>query len=181
MNASHQLEPMSPEEHLRRALELLGLAGDPETACTAEHFVGFLRGLSHGPSPELTPLYTDCTDPVVIRGVPFQSLCAHHLLPFFGHADIAYRPKGRITGLGSVVRRLQHHASGLQIQERLGALVAAALVQELGASTVMVRLSARHMCMEMRGARSPGQVLTLCRKGELDQELAELLGAPGAE
>jgi GTP cyclohydrolase IA len=170
---------MDPDAVLAMAqvLQRTGFGSDPETERTPERFVEFLESLQHrGPPPELVPLATVSTDPVALLEIPFHSLCAHHLLPFFGHADIAYRPEGRLVGLGNLVRRLQHHAMGPQLQERLGSLLADAMFTELGARSVTVRLTARHLCMEMRGAHSEGRVVTLTSRGTPDPAIDALIG-----
>jgi GTP cyclohydrolase IA len=166
---------------MRRVLQATGLSSDPETALTPDRFVAFLEELKHHePLPDLVPLGTSSSDPVALLAIPFYSLCAHHLLPFFGHADIVYRPDGRLVGLGNLVRRLQHHAMRPQIQERLGNLLADAIFAELGAKSVAVRLRARHLCMEMRGARSEGRIVTLTWRGPEDRVLERLLEMGGS-
>ena len=97
-------------------------------------------------------------DPVILRELPFHSLCAHHLLPFFGHALVGYVPGDQLAGLGGVARLLQHHARRPQLQERLARQLAEDLFSALRPRALCVHLVARQMCMEMRGARSAGQV-----------------------
>jgi GTP cyclohydrolase I len=161
---------------MEEALGALGLTEDPETRSSAACFVDFLdEFIASGAPPSLSALASSSTDPVLLRSIPFYSLCAHHLLPFFGTADIAYRPSGRIAGLGTLVRLLQFHARRPQVQERLGALVADAILSELGAEAVLVRLRARHMCVEMRGARSACEVVTFCARGASDPTLVQAI------
>jgi GTP cyclohydrolase I len=97
---------------------------------------------------------------VVLRAVPFYSLCEHHLLPFFGTATVGYVPDGRIIGLSKVPRVVQHFARGLQNQERLANQIAACLVDTLKPKGVGVVLHGRHLCMEMRGVAVAGAVTT---------------------
>ena len=168
--------PMSAEDHLRALLAQLGFDADPECQATPAAFVAFLRGMDPGrPGPELTLLDSSSTDPVVLRDMGFYSLCAHHLVPFLGQACVAIRPAGRLVGLGSIARLLHHHAHRPQIQERLGATLADELMERLGARTVCVHLRARHLCMEMRGSRTPAWVETLAWRGEDDPQLRALL------
>ena len=171
--------PMSPEDHLRAVLAAVGFDTDPETAATPGAFLELLRSLDpRRPAPEITLIRARSTDPVLLRQVPFHSLCAHHLLPFSGTACIGIRPGGQLAGLGSIARLLHHHALRPQVQERLGAQLAEDLLQRLGASTVFVQLQARHMCMQLRGARTPSLVQTLAWRGADDAELRLLLGEP---
>ncbi|MBN1336877.1 MAG: GTP cyclohydrolase I [Deltaproteobacteria bacterium] len=166
----------TPEAHMAEVLVALGFDTDPEAARSAAGFVDFLSGLAPGrAAPELEILTTQSTDPVVLREIPFQSLCAHHLVPFHGTATIAVRPAGRIAGLGGMVRLLHHHALRTQIQERLGATLASDLRLRLGAACVGVRLVARHLCLEMRGARTRAEVETVAWAGEADELLQRLL------
>jgi GTP cyclohydrolase IA len=168
--------PATPEAHMGEVLRLLGFDADPEATQAPVRFVEFLEGLAPGrPSPELDLLDTPSTDPIVLRAVPFHSLCAHHLVPFYGTATLVVRPEGRIAGLGGLVRLLHHHALRTQLQERLGAQLAADLRARLGAACVGVRLTAHHLCLEMRGARSQAEVETVAWSGEPDEALHRLL------
>lgn len=167
---------MSPEDALAVALDALGYRSDPECAQTPARLLEVLRAFAPGqPAPALETFAVAGGDPVVLRGLPFHSLCAHHLLPFFGEAEIAYRPGTRVAGLGALARQLRHVARQPQLQERLGASLAERLHAELG-GPVAVRLRARQMCMEMRGIESPGTVETLAWRGPEDAELRRLLG-----
>jgi len=175
---------LSAEAHFAAVLAAVGFDQDPECDATPAAFIELLRGLDpRRPVPEITLIAATSTDPVILRAVPFHSLCAHHLVPFMGQACIGLRPGGTLAGLGSIVRLLHHHALRPQVQERLGATLAEDLMQRLGARSVFVHLQARHMCMEMRGARTPAQVETLAWRGQPDEDLRLLLGelGPSAE
>jgi GTP cyclohydrolase I len=102
---------------------------------------------------------------IVVTGLPFYSVCAHHLLPFFGEAHIGYVPERALVGLGSIGRLLDHCARRPQLQERLAEQVAEALVRAIHPRGVIVVLRARQLCMEMRGARKPGWVETSATRG----------------
>jgi GTP cyclohydrolase I len=105
----------------------------------------------------LTAFDAEGADEMVTQvGIPFYSVCEHHLLPFFGEACVAYVPNGKIVGLSKLARLVQWHARRPQNQERITTLVADALVEGLGAQGVGVQLRARHLCMEMRGVRAAG-------------------------
>jgi GTP cyclohydrolase IA len=169
-------EQNKAEQHLRAVLEHLGFDNDPECQATPAAFLEFLGELDpRRPPPSITLLDTESTDPVVLRDMGFYSLCAHHLVPFLGQACVAIRPAGRLVGLGSIARLMHHHAARPQIQERMGAQLAEDLMERLGARTVFVHLRARHLCMEMRGARTPAWIETLAWRGEDDPQLRALL------
>ncbi len=93
---------------------------------------------------------------VVARGIPFSSLCEHHLLPFVGVAHVAYLPDDRILGLSKLARVVELFARRLQVQERLTKQVAAWLQQHVEPKGVGVVLEAEHTCMSIRGVRAPG-------------------------
>ncbi|MCU1601108.1 MAG: folE [Frankiales bacterium] len=93
---------------------------------------------------------------VLVRDIPFHSLCEHHLLPFVGTAHVAYLPKDRIVGLSKLARVVDHYSRALQVQERMTQQVADWLQRELDPRGVGVVLEAEHMCMRLRGARVTG-------------------------
>ncbi|GAA3829367.1 GTP cyclohydrolase I FolE [Sphaerisporangium flaviroseum] len=93
---------------------------------------------------------------VLVREIPFRSLCEHHLLPFHGVAHIGYLPDERIVGLSKLARVAEHFARGLQVQERLTQQIANCLQENLRAKGVAVVLEAEHLCMSLRGVRAHG-------------------------
>ena len=93
---------------------------------------------------------------VVVRAIPFHSLCMHHLLPFQGVAHIGYLPGERIIGLSKLGRVVEHFARGLQVQERLNTQIAGWLEHELEPRGVGVVLEAEHLCMSLRGVQKAG-------------------------
>jgi GTP cyclohydrolase IA len=93
---------------------------------------------------------------VVVRDIPFQSLCMHHLLPFHGVAHVAYLPAERIIGLSKLARVVEHYARDLQVQERLTKQVASCIQEELAPKGVGVVLEAEHLCMSLRGVQKAG-------------------------
>ena len=97
---------------------------------------------------------------VVVKEIPFYSLCEHHLLPFFGTASVAYIPRGRVIGLSKIPRIVEMYARRLQVQERLTQQVADFLQKRLGPSGTGVVVEATHLCAVMRGVRKPGTVMT---------------------
>jgi GTP cyclohydrolase IA len=93
---------------------------------------------------------------VVVRDIPFYSLCEHHMLPFFGVAHVGYVPSDKVIGLSKIVRLVRAKAAGLQIQERVTVEIAEEMDRLLSPIGVGVVVEARHLCMEMRGVRAPG-------------------------
>ncbi|MDR2108349.1 MAG: GTP cyclohydrolase I FolE [Coriobacteriales bacterium] len=95
---------------------------------------------------------------VLVKDIPFYSLCEHHLVPFFGMAHVAYLPgpDGRICGLSKLARLVDIYSKRLQVQERLTTQVAETLVEQLAPRGVIVVIEAEHLCMAMRGVKKPG-------------------------
>ena len=130
----------TPERVARAAAEILsGQWADPAEP--------LLRQFHEGHNQEM----------VIVRDIPFSSLCEHHLLPFVGKAHVAYIPRdGRITGLSKIARCVSGFGHRLQVQERLTAQVADAMVRQLDPLGVLVVMEAEHTCMTMRGIRAAG-------------------------
>lgn len=93
---------------------------------------------------------------VMVREIPFYSMCEHHLVPFHGQAHVAYMPKGRVTGLSKLARLVEGFARRPQMQERLTAQVADCLQERLDPLGVLVVIEAEHLCMSMRGVKKAG-------------------------
>jgi GTP cyclohydrolase IA len=102
----------------------------------------------------------DYSEMVVVKDIPFHSLCEHHLLPFAGSAAVAYIPAGRVIGLSKIPRVVDMYARRLQVQERLTQQVADFLMERLAPKGVGVVIEATHLCASMRGIRKPGMVMT---------------------
>jgi GTP cyclohydrolase I len=100
---------------------------------------------------------------VLLKGIPFQSHCEHHMAPIIGHASIAYLPNDRVVGISKLARVLQGYARRLQVQERLTAQVADAIWEHLRPQGVAVVIEASHGCMTARGVRTPGVGMTTSR------------------
>jgi GTP cyclohydrolase I len=150
-------------EHVGAILDLLhldrsdpNLVGSPERV--AKMYLEMFHGLTEGAEPTITtfPNEEGYSAMVMERDIPFYSMCAHHLVPFYGHAHIAYIPHKRIVGLSKIPRILEFYAKRPQIQERLTEQVADYLWGGLEPLGAMVVIEARHLCVEMRGVKKPG-------------------------
>ena len=101
--------------------------------------------------------YEDTNELILVRDIPFSSLCEHHLVPFIGVAHVGYIPKnGRITGLSKLARVVELTARRLQVQERMTTQIANALMDQLEPFGAVVVIEAEHLCMSIRGIRKPG-------------------------
>ena len=164
----------------------LGLdpARDGELADTPERVADFYRealaGLDPAAEPELAVMpHAGGGDLVVVRDLPFHSLCIHHLAPFFGHVTVAYLPAERLIGISGPARLVGLYSRRLQLQERMTAQIADHLERLIAPHGVMVRVTARHLCMEMRGVRTHGAVETRTVRGALaEPRWAEALRPP---
>jgi GTP cyclohydrolase I len=108
----------------------------------------------------------DYDEMVLVKSIPFYSLCEHHMLPFFGSCHVGYLPKGKVIGLSKIPRLVSMFAHRLQLQERMTKEIAEALNDELVPRGVGVVVEARHLCMEMRGVqKTGGELITSCMLG----------------
>ncbi len=173
-----RLDRTAVEQALAGLIRSLGLdpATEPELAQTparvAALYAEIFSGLEPGNEPELATFPrpgSDGTavDLVVVRDLPFYSLCVHHFVPFFGRGHVAYLPGASLLGISGLPRVLEHYARRPQLQERITSQVADHLERALAPRGVAVMLEARHLCMEMRGIRRRGLVETRVLRGEL--------------
>ena len=136
-----------------------GLLGTPDRVARAcEEIFG---GMQEDPSAHLLRQFNEPGNEnmVIVKDIPFSSMCEHHLLPFTGRAHICYLPRdGRITGLSKLARCVVGYAHRPQVQERLTQQVADAIVDRLDPLGVLVVLEATHTCMTMRGIKSAGSL-----------------------
>jgi len=110
---------------------------------------------------------------VILRDIPFYSVCEHHLLPFIGRAHVAYLPDGKVVGISKLARVVDTFAHRPQVQERLTCQIADALMDQLGARGVGVIIEATHTCMTIRGVRKPGaEMVTSVMRGLFKSNLA---------
>lgn len=150
------------EEGVRLILEGIGedpnRAGIKETPLRiARMYEEIFRGLFPPDEDLLKCIEGEKHDEMVlIKNIPFYSVCEHHLLPFFGDAHIAYIPNGKIVGLSELPKALDYLAKKPQVQERLTSQLANLLVEKLKPKGCMVVIEAEHLCMSMRGIKKPG-------------------------
>ena len=150
-----------------------GLWNTPDRV--AEMYGELFAGVGRDPADEIDAIFSaDVTpDPVIVRDIPFYSMCEHHLLPFFGHARLVYVPNRHIAGISKIARALDVAARRLQVQERLTAQLADAVLARVQPLAVACRLEAEHLCMSMRGVRKPGhRVITTAARMNTTVETA---------
>ena len=152
------------EQAVRMLLEAIGedpdRPGIAETpARVARAYDEMFAGLLIDPADVISVTFDEAHDEIVMmRDIPFHSMCEHHLVPFMGEAHVAYLPgkDGRITGLSKLARLVDVCAKRPGLQERMTTMIADALERALEPRGVLVVIEARHLCMEMRGIRKPG-------------------------
>jgi GTP cyclohydrolase I len=125
----------------------------------AQMYEEILSGQFKDPEKELEVILEQKHDEIILlKDIPIQSLCEHHMLPFIGEAHVAYIPDKRITGLSKIARVVEVLAKRLQVQERLTTEAADVIMKKLKPKGVMVVVEAEHYCMTMRGVKKPGTV-----------------------
>ena len=137
-----------------------GLAGTP--ARVAEMYAELFMGLGKDPKEELTVSFEEGhREMIVLKDIPFYSMCEHHLLPFYGVAHIGYIPnvEGRVVGASKLARVVEIVAKRPQIQERMTTQIADAIAQGIKPDGVAVVIQAEHLCMIMRGIKKPGSAI----------------------
>lgn len=152
-------------EHFSEIIRLLGLdTRDPNLNGTpgrvARMYAEMFHGAREGDEPSITTFPNDehYDEMVTVKEIPFYSLCAHHFVPFYGHAHMAYIPSHEIIGLSKLPRVLEFYAKRPQLQERLTEQVIGYIDRKLAPQGAMVVIEARHLCLEMRGVKKPGAV-----------------------
>lgn len=164
----------------RAFMEALGLdMTDPNLSGTewrvARTFREMFAGLYAGAEPILRtfPNTEGYSEMIVVGGIPFHSLCAHHFLPFSGTAHVAYVPDERLLGLSKLARAVDFYARRPQLQERMTEQIAGLVESRLHPAGVMVVIQARHLCMEMRGVERAGLTTTTsATRGVFEDEQA---------
>lgn len=129
-----------------------GLKETPKRVTKA--YQEFFKGYNQNPADILATTFEEVegyNDMVVVKDIPFESHCEHHMVPIIGKAHVAYMPEGRVVGLSKLARIVDLYAKRLQVQEKMTAQIADAIETELKASGVAVVIDAAHHCMTMRG------------------------------
>jgi GTP cyclohydrolase I len=141
-----------------------GLVDTPRRVVDA--FLEYFRGYAENPEEYLTRTFEQVggyDEIVILRDIPFQSHCEHHMAPIIGKAHVAYLPRNRVVGISKLARVVQAFARRLQVQERLTAEVADCIHKVLDPHGVAVVIEATHACMTCRGVETPGVVMTTSR------------------
>lgn len=126
----------------------------------AKMYGEIFSGLQKDPKKELTVFHDEeHEEMVMVKNIPFYSMCEHHFVPFIGKAHVVYIPtKGNVTGLSKLVRVIENFAKRPQVQERLTTQIADTLMKGLKPQGVLVVIEAEHLCMSMRGVKKPGSI-----------------------
>jgi GTP cyclohydrolase IA len=163
---------MRIERAVREILFAVGEDPDREglketPARVARMYAEMFSGLRIDPREHTRKFFTEEYDEVVlVRDISFCSMCEHHLLPFIGHAHVAYIPNGKVIGLSKIARVVEVISRRPQVQERMTEDIANLLVSELDAKGVAVVIEASHSCMTIRGIKKPGSsMVTSAMKG----------------
>ena len=140
----------------------------------ARMYAELFQGLFDDPARHLEVHFTEQYDEmVVLRDIPFCSMCEHHLLPFMGRAHVAYLPRGKVVGVSKLARVVEIFARRPQVQERLTSQIADLLMEKLDARGAAVIIEANHTCMTIRGVQKPGAVMvTSAMRGLFKSNLA---------
>jgi len=146
-----------------------GLVDTPKRVTKMMHEL--LAGYNQEPEEVLSATFkSDCNEMVVVREIAFASICEHHALPFTGTVDIGYIPNGIVVGISKLVRLVEVFARRLQIQENMTSQIADNFYRIIKPHGVMVKVTARHMCMSMRGVKNAhSEMVTSAVRGSFEQ------------
>jgi len=135
-----------------------GLVDTPKRV--AKMYAELLDGMWNDPHEHLkSEFHEDYDEVVLLKDIPFYSICEHHMMPFIGKAHVAYMPDGKVLGISKLARIVDCFARRLQVQERLTIQVADFLMDNLKPKGVIVVIEASHSCMTIRGIRKPGSAM----------------------
>lgn len=174
---------MVNQEKVKEAVRLLleGIGENPDREGLIETpdriarmYTEIFAGMEQDAGEHLQKTFSvESSDLVLVKDITFQSMCEHHMMPFFGKAHVAYIPEGKVTGLSKIARTVEVYARRLQIQERMTGQIADAMMEHLAPKGVMVVLEAEHFCMTMRGIKKPGSItMTIAARGVFQENTA---------
>ncbi len=165
------------EEAVRLLLEGIGEDTDREglrdtPKRVARMYEEIFSGMEEDAGEHLSRTFTAENNEMILeKDIVFYSTCEHHLMPFYGKAHIAYIPDGKVVGISKLARTVEVFARRLQIQEKLTAQIADAVMECLSPRGVMVLVEAEHMCMTMRGVKKPGShTVTMVSRGIFEED-----------
>lgn len=178
--AMEQIDQGRIEKAVREIIEAIGEDPDREGLLetpgrVARFYAEVFEGVHRDPGDEIDAFFGEehYQELVMVREIPFYSMCEHHFVPFHGQAHVAYMPRGRVTGLSKLARLVEGYARRPQMQERLTAQVANCLDDRLNPLGVLVVIEAEHLCMSMRGVKKAGAVtVTSAVRGILESNPA---------
>ena len=153
------------ERAVREILEAVGEDPNREglldtPARVARMYEELLGGMRESPEAHIQKVFTeDYNEIVLLRDIPFFSMCEHHMMPFIGSANVAYLPAGKVLGVSKLARIVECFAKRLQVQERLTMQIADFLMENTKPQGVAVVLEASHSCMTIRGIKKPGSMM----------------------
>jgi GTP cyclohydrolase IA len=165
MQQNKPVDKQRIERAIREILEAIG--EDPSReglvdtpARVARMYEELLGGMREEPTVHVQKVFTeDYNEIVLLRDIPFFSMCEHHMMPFIGSAHVAYLPAGKVLGVSKIARIVESFAKRLQVQERLTMQIADFLMENIKPQGVAVVLEASHSCMTIRGIKKPGSVM----------------------
>jgi len=179
MTKSKKIDKQKIEQAVKQILQAIGedphregLIATPQRV--ANMYAELCSGIHEDASKHLKTFFTERYDEIVVlRDIPFHSICEHHLMPFIGRAHIAYLPSGRVVGVSKLARVVETLSNQLQVQERLTTQIADMLMKHLRPKGVAVVMIAQHTCMTIRGVKKPGsQMITSALRGIFKTNLA---------
>ena len=172
---------MVNKEKIKEAVKLLlegigedcdreGLKETPDRV--ARMYEELFEGMEETAEEHLSRTFTAENNEMILeKDITFYSTCEHHLMPFYGKVHIAYVPDGKVVGISKLARTVEVFSRRLQIQEKMTAQIADAIMDSLNPKGVMVMVQAEHMCMSMRGIKKPGsQTVTVVSRGLFEKD-----------